>query len=934
MKTKNYLKLIIFLCFFSFYSNAQVITTTLDPTVRDKTNLDIGFNRRSDSGTWWTDNSFKGLVSDMNPDIARYPGGTQANYWDWRTGKFLDNTDKTWGANMEVLGIPQFVNVIPQRTKIIYVVNMARPTPITGVSVNASEATLKSTATLNLKINDMLAAIAEFGAQGKLPYAIELGNEFFFGNPESGIFEVKQVGSIFYSGWDPVNNQAYQSANVKDATVIDAKFYLDQCKIVVAAIKAQYPTMKFALVTTKRGSGTSARESWNNTIYDELANNTNYATLKNDIYALTQHHYVDTNYGDQTVINNIATAKVAISEGIQYPIDRQLDYDQSPAAYKIWYTEYGVTKLNAELTWATGVRFAALAHSWIKRGDKVGQLDYHYISDANVVKVAVPMKLAPIGIAAKLVAKATADMTEMQEISFANNPISVNLVKSLYGYKFKSANKETLLIINTSDTNFSQVQFNNLFSFTGQPVMTQYYSNTPYVSGVFEGDSNILFSTGNVNSTVGISNFSVTVVEVANVSPSAPSSVVATPVNCTSANLTWTDNSSDEDGFNILKSSDGINYILAQTVSANIGTFSFTNLSPSTVYSFKVNSFNTIGTSANGFSNSITTVACPVNYALSVAATNGSVSPSNGTYLHGSNVTLTATPNAGYQFSNWSGDIDSTVNPVSVLMNSNKNIVANFSQIQTTTTLTPNADAYVRNGSFKNTNYGSNVKLEIRETTIKDAKRIAYLKFNLMGMTNITSVILEVKNIGLNGTINVLKVSNDTWSESTMTWNNQPTLGTNIGSFAVNETGTYSIDVTNYVTAEALGDKVVTFALTGVSGESLLTLDSKEATVAPKLIITRSGSAAKMTLGKTKIEATEPLLKVYPNPTSENVTIAISDADLENGSILVYDYSGKEISSSKITASKMDINLKGASGIYIVKIFNRGVTTVRQIIKK
>jgi len=510
--------IIIILTIFIGFSDvkAQTITTSLSPTVRSKTNLDIGFNRRSDNGAWWTDASFKSLVAEMNPDVVRYPAGTQANYWDWRTGKFLDNTDKTWGTNTEVLKIPQFVGVLPSRTKIVYVVNMARPTPTTGVDVNASEATLKSTATLNLKISDMLAAIAEFGAQGKLPDAIELGNEFYFGNQESGIFEITQTGSLYYSGWNTATNQPFQSTNVKDATVISAKFYLDQCKSVVAQIKKQYPNMKFAMITTKSGNGNSARESWNNTIYDELANNSTYAALKNDIYALTQHHYLNDSYGDQTIIINNASAKIAIAEGIQYPIDVQADYDMSPAKYKIWFTEYGVTKPNADLTWTSGVRFAALVQSWISRGDKVGQLDYHYISDANVVQPSSPMKLAPIGIAAKLVAKATADMTEMQEINFNTNPISTNGVKSLYGYKFKNNNKETLLIINTSDTNFAQVKFDNLITYTKQPTMTQYYSNAPYVAGVYEGHSNILTSIGNVNGSLNINNFSVTVIEVAN----------------------------------------------------------------------------------------------------------------------------------------------------------------------------------------------------------------------------------------------------------------------------------------------------------------------------------------------------------------------------------------------------------------------------------
>mgnify|MGYP001822993973 FL=1 len=400
------------------------ISTTLDANVRDVSNLDVGFNRRSDQGTWWTDNSFIDLVSEMNPNVVRYPAGTQANYWDWREGKFLENTDKSWN-NKEVVTIPTFVNALPDRTKAIYVVNIARPTPITGVDVNASEAVLKSQATLDTKIIDMLAALAEFDAQGKLPFAVELGNEFYFGNIESGIFQIVESNGLFYSGWDDANNQPFVSNSKADATEITAKFYLDQCKDIVASIKAAYPSIKIIITTTK--GGTSARDRWNNTIFDELQNNSSYTSLKNDTYAVTQHFYIKD--GLLTPITDNASSKVAIAEGIEYPISKQSDYNLVPNDYKIFITEYGATKGIAEETWASAVRYAAFTYGWIELGDKIEQLDWHYISDNNVVNDDnLPMKLAPVGMAVKILQQAAVNMTEMQEISFSPNPISVNAV--------------------------------------------------------------------------------------------------------------------------------------------------------------------------------------------------------------------------------------------------------------------------------------------------------------------------------------------------------------------------------------------------------------------------------------------------------------------------------------------------------------------------
>lgn len=67
-------------------------------------------------------------------------------------------------------------------------------------------------------------------------------------------------------------------------------------------------------------------------------------------------------------------------------------------------------------------------------------------------------------------------------------------------------------------------------------------------------------------------------------------------------------------------------------------------------------------------------------YSLNITAVNGSVvkSPNQSTYLSGTSVQLTATPNAGYTFASWSGDATGTTNPLAVAMNANKNITANF----------------------------------------------------------------------------------------------------------------------------------------------------------------------------------------------------------------------------------------------------------------
>lgn len=70
-----------------------------------------------------------------------------------------------------------------------------------------------------------------------------------------------------------------------------------------------------------------------------------------------------------------------------------------------------------------------------------------------------------------------------------------------------------------------------------------------------------------------------------------------------------------------------------------------------------------------------------VYYSLNVAASpteGGTVSPSEGSFLAGETVSIKATPSAEYLFEGWSGDAVGSSNPLSVVMDSDKSIVANF----------------------------------------------------------------------------------------------------------------------------------------------------------------------------------------------------------------------------------------------------------------
>ncbi|MDA7676750.1 leucine-rich repeat protein, partial [bacterium] len=63
-----------------------------------------------------------------------------------------------------------------------------------------------------------------------------------------------------------------------------------------------------------------------------------------------------------------------------------------------------------------------------------------------------------------------------------------------------------------------------------------------------------------------------------------------------------------------------------------------------------------------------------------LASSGGSVvsNPNSNAYVNGQEVTLTATPDPGYSFVGWTGDIESTVNPLVTLADANKTVTAQF----------------------------------------------------------------------------------------------------------------------------------------------------------------------------------------------------------------------------------------------------------------
>ena len=79
--------------------------------------------------------------------------------------------------------------------------------------------------------------------------------------------------------------------------------------------------------------------------------------------------------------------------------------------------------------------------------------------------------------------------------------------------------------------------------------------------------------------------------------------------------------------------------------------------------------------------NSYSEISVSYSYSLSTSSdpSNSGTVSGGGTYNSGSTISISATPSNGYQFSHWSGDASGSSNPLSISMNQDTSIVANFS---------------------------------------------------------------------------------------------------------------------------------------------------------------------------------------------------------------------------------------------------------------
>ena len=146
----------------------------------------------------------------------------------------------------------------------------------------------------------------------------------------------------------------------------------------------------------------------------------------------------------------------------------------------------------------------------------------------------------------------------------------------------------------------------------------------------------------------------------------------------------------------------------------------------------------------------------------------------------------------------------------------------------------PAADAYV-NQSAAASNYGNTITLQINQSP----SMRAYLRFNVSGVYRpviSATLFLHTNSASATG-LSIAGVTDHSWSESSLKYNNAPAPGNAIQSSGPFEAGAWvSMDVSGYVTGNGTWDFV------GIAlDDKQISLSGRQSSNVPQLVIATGG---------------------------------------------------------------------------------------------
>ncbi len=263
-----------------------------------------------------------------------------------------------------------------------------------------------------------------------------------------------------------------------------------------------------------------------------------------------------------------------------------------------------------------------------------------------------------------------------------------------------------------------------------------------------------------------------------------------------------------------------------------------------------------------------------------------------------------------------------------------------------TTTLNAVADAYVRGGTYANTNYGTATTLYTQANAGAASNYETFVRFNLTSLSGtVSSAKLRLYG-GLNNTnipslnIEAHNSSNITWQENSITWNTKPAADANIlATTTISGTtkGYYEWDITSkIISLKNAGATEVTIKLNNTTATGTRAVFSaKEATNnKPQLVIEYTTPRL---MDDAQPEANlDADFDIFPNPAGNFFNISLKNIK-GNATVGIYDLKGQLLMKKGIENSSTEridaANLE--NGIYLVTITDeKGILTKKVFVNK
>ncbi|MBO9635177.1 MAG: cellulase family glycosylhydrolase [Chitinophagaceae bacterium] len=277
-----------------------------------------------------------------------------------------------------------------------------------------------------------------------------------------------------------------------------------------------------------------------------------------------------------------------------------------------------------------------------------------------------------------------------------------------------------------------------------------------------------------------------------------------------------------------------------------------------------------------------------------------------------------------------------------------------------TFTLTPEADAYVRDGTNADITHGTTdptlLITKVSPAGQLNNARESYLRFDLSTVTGtVSAATLRVYGkVDLTTVpsvpIGVYAVANTTWSESALTWNNKPASGAGLDTNTVTNTAYAYItwDVTNYVQSEiAAAHNKVSFAMKSlVAHDPRVFWNSKEfGSNPPQLVVQTSTGQQSVTSRTQSFELDPPAIEklklaTYPNPFRGSSTVTFHLERSAQTYLAVYDVTGRRVAvlvNNMLSAGNHRVVFTPeakASGVYFLRMSIDGKITTKKLVRE